>query len=83
MSNPAGGDVDALAPCTHEEADTRIFLHVAAATSTGHRRVIIRTSDSDVVVLAVSVFVALGQRIDALWIAFGSQRSFRCVFSSD
>ena len=68
-----------MAPCTHEEADTRVFLHVAAATSAGHRRVIVRTSDSDVVVLGVSSFVALGQRIDELWIAFGMKRHFRLV----
>ena len=78
-SSPAGGDIGEVAPCTHEEADTRIFLHVAAATSAGHRRVIVRTSDSDVVVLGVSSFVELGQRIDELWIAFGMKRNFRLV----
>ena len=38
-SSPSGVDVNALTPCTHEEADTRIFLHVTAAASNGHRRV--------------------------------------------
>ena len=79
MSSPAGGDVGAVTPCTHEEADTRIFLHVAAATFAGHRQVIIRTSDSDVVVLGVSTFMTLEQRIDELWIAFGMRRHFRFV----
>lgn len=77
VSSPSDTDVDAVAPCTHEEADTRIFLHVNAATLAGHRRVIVRSSDSDVVVLGISTFVALGQRIDELWIAFGSRRHFR------
>lgn len=76
-SSPAGADVDIVAPCTHEEADTRLFLHVNAATLAGHRRVIVRSSDSDVVVLGISTIVALGQRLDELWIAFGSQRHFR------
>ena len=79
VSSPAGRDVGAVAPCMHEEADTRIFLHVAAAASAGHRRVIIRTSDSDVVVLAVSNFVAFKDSIDELWIAFGMQRHFKFV----
>lgn len=77
VSSPAGMDIDALAPCTHEEADTRIFLHVAACTLAGHRRVIVRSSDSDVVVLGITAFVSLGQRIDELWIAFGARRHFR------
>eukprot|EP00745_Piridium_sociabile_P029611 TRINITY_DN48831_c1_g1_i5.p1 TRINITY_DN48831_c1_g1~~TRINITY_DN48831_c1_g1_i5.p1 ORF type:complete len:333 (-),score=65.80 TRINITY_DN48831_c1_g1_i5:455-1453(-) len=78
-SSSTGADVGAVAPCTHEEADTRMFLHVAAAASAGHRRVIVRTTDSDVVVLGVSTFVALGQKIDELWIAFGMRRRYRYI----
>ncbi|KAG7234990.1 hypothetical protein INR49_003472 [Caranx melampygus] len=76
VSSPAGIDTDTLAPCTYEEADTRIFLHVAAATVTGHCQVIVCSSDSDVVVLAIAIFVALGEKIDELWIAFGVRRHF-------
>lgn len=76
-SAPAGADVGSLAPCTHEEADTRMYLHVAAATIAGHRHVMVRTNDSDVVVLGVSTVVTLGQRIDELWIAFGTRGNFR------
>ena len=74
-----GSDVGAVAPCTHEEADTQIFLHVAADTFAGHRRVIIHTSDSDFVVLGVCTFVTLKQRIDNLWIAFGMRHHFRFI----
>ena len=49
-SLPSGVDVGALTPCTHEEADTWIFLHVVAAAADGHRQMMIRTADSDVVV---------------------------------
>ncbi|KAJ8368254.1 hypothetical protein SKAU_G00082820 [Synaphobranchus kaupii] len=79
LSSPDGLDTNLLAPCTHEEADTRIFLHVAAATRAGHRQLIVRSSDSDVVVLAVATCEALGQRIDELWIAFGVGRHFRYI----
>lgn len=77
VSSPAGIDTDALAPCTHEEANTWIFLHVAAATVAGHHQVIVRSSDSYVVVLAIATFVDLGQKIDKFWIAFGVRRHFR------
>ena len=42
-----------LAPCSQEEADTRLFLHLADAVQKGSKKVTIRTVDTDVVVLAV------------------------------
>ena len=63
----------AVAFCIEEEADTRLLLHVAA-TDCG--RVIVGTSDSDVV-LGVSTFVALRQQIGELWIAFGMRQRYR------
>ena len=68
-------DISALAPCTHEEADTRIFLHLEDAVHQGHSRVSIRTVDTDVVVLAVASAQWLD--IDELWIAFGVGKNFR------
>ena len=79
LSTPLDADVSALSPCTQEEADSRIFLHVAAAASCGHRQVIVRTVDSDVVVLAISAFSSLSQDLDELWVAFGMQRHFRYI----
>ena len=43
--------LDYLQPCAYEEADTRILLHVAHCASQGYQRVIIRTVDTDVVIL--------------------------------
>ena len=48
------------------EVDTRLFHHVAAATSAGHCRVIARTCDNDLVVLGISSFAELGD-LDCLW----------------
>ena len=79
LSSPFDADVSTLSPCTQEEADSRIFLHVAAAASCGHRQVIVRTIDSDVVVLAVSAFVSLDQDLDELWVVFGIQRRYRYI----
>ena len=68
-------DVSRLAPCTHEEADTRIILHLEDAVKEGNTKVSIRTVDTDVVVLAVTS----AQRLDntEVWIAFGTGKSFR------
>ena len=46
--------LDEIAPCNHEEADTRMLLHVAHASKHGHQKVSLRTVDTDVVVLAVA-----------------------------
>ena len=64
--------MSALQPTNHEEADTRLFLHVADAVYSGHKSVLIRTTDSDVVVIAVQVITHMKNKIDELWIAFGS-----------
>ena len=37
--------------CDHEEADTRIAVHVLHALNKGHNQVLIRTLDTDVVVV--------------------------------
>ena len=41
---------------SHEEVDTRILLHVKDAMNSGYKDVMIRTVDTDVVVLAVVHF---------------------------
>ena len=45
-----------LQPCPQEEADTRMLLHVKDAMNCGFKSVMIRTVDTDVVVLAVTHF---------------------------
>lgn len=70
-------DVSGLAPCTHEEADTRMLLHLDHAVRQGHQKVSIRTVDTDVVVLAITSAQRLS--ISELWIAFGTGKSFRFI----
>ena len=43
-------DIDCFSLCNHEEADTRIFLHLKDFSATGHRKVSLKTVDTDVVV---------------------------------
>jgi len=66
-----------LAPCSHEEADTRIMIHLEDAVKQGNTKVTIRTVDTDVVVLAVTS----AQRLDIpeLWVAFGTGKNFRLL----
>ena len=70
-------DVGAVAHYIQVESVTRLFLHVAATTVAGHRRVIVRTIDSDVVDLVVSTCAALEQQFDELWIAIGMHQRYR------
>ena len=56
---------DAVAPCSHKEADTNIFVHAKHATETGSKVIMIKASDTDVVVIAVSVLPP--PAVDCLW----------------
>ena len=62
----------------HEEADTRVFLHVNDMSRKGITNVMIRTVDTDVFLLAISLYDHLN--LDQLWIDFGSGKQ-RCYLS--
>ena len=66
-------DVGSLAPCSHEEADSRMMIHVSDASLNGHWRIKIRTNDTDVLVLAISIASLLP--IDELWVSIGSSKN--------
>ena len=70
-------DVEYLQPCSHEEEDTRILLHVAHCARQGLRKLVIRTVDTDVVVLAIGHSPAF--RLDELWVRFGVGTHFRQI----
>ena len=53
MCSPERSQLDILEPCNHEEADTRLMVHVLDASDCGHQRIMIRTNNTDVVVLAI------------------------------
>ena len=72
-----------LQPCNHEEADTRIFVHVLDAIKQGHSKIMICTLETDVLILAIadiSVFAQYYSNISVeLWIAFGVGKSIRYI----
>ncbi|KAG1652706.1 hypothetical protein GQR58_026116 [Nymphon striatum] len=75
-SKPPLSELSLLAPCTHEEADSRIVLYVSHASRHGHNKIMIRTVDTVVVVLAVSVIQHL-QPENELWFAFRTGKGSR------
>ena len=48
-----------LSPCNHEEADSRLMVRLADAVSEGCEKFMIRTVDSDVVVVGVAAVPTL------------------------
>ena len=67
-------DLTAVSPCKQEEADTRMMLHLPHAAEQGHTKAYLRTVDSDMVVLAINLFHALG--LSELWIGFRSGKTY-------
>ena len=72
-------DVSRLAPRTQEEADTRMFLHVADAVKSGFVRIVVRSVDTDVLVLTVTLVQEQTQESIQLWVAFGTGTNLRYV----
>ena len=70
-------DVTTLSPCYHEEADTRMMLHLRHAAEEGHTKAYLRTVDTDVVVLSIYHFHQLN--LSELWVGFGSGKTFRDI----
>ena len=66
-----------IAPCTHEEADTRLMVHILDAASCGHRRIRIRINDTDVVVVPISVAITVPT--NELWITYGSGKNVQNI----
>ena len=69
-----------LSPCTKEEADTRILLHACDAAKHGYDKIMIRTVDTDVAVIAAAMFHVLG--LSELWIAFGTGSPIHSLYNS-
>ena len=62
-------DVTSLEPCIYE-SDTRLLLHAKHALENSHTKVLIRTVDTDYMVLAIRA-LQLVQINSEIWVAFG------------
>ena len=61
--------------CTHEEADTRIIVHASDGAEHGMNKILLRTVDTDVVAIGISMARKIG--CDCLWFACGTGTRFR------
>jgi len=71
---------EGLTHCNHERAETRIFLHSKHTAADGNNIIMIKASDTDVLVISVSVLSILQDLgVEKLWVAFGQEQ--KCGFS--
>ena len=75
VTNGTGFETSSLMSWNKEEADESIFVNVKHA-SREHTRIMIKTVDSDVVVLAITNFHQL-ILFNKLWIEFGAGKLLR------
>ena len=69
-----------LAPCTQEEVDKRIFVHTRHAVTENRKALKFKANDTDVVVIAISVFPSLKELgLEKMWIAFGQGKNLRWI----
>ena len=69
--------ISSLAQCKQEQADTRLLLHAADAGKCGFNKIMLRTVDTGILVIAIAAFHELA--LSGLWIAFGVIKHFRFV----
>ena len=73
--SPSPVETKGLTACNNEEAGTRMFIHVKHTSARGLKKVLIRTVDTDVMILAIAYAKKLD--LQELWIAFGVGNHFR------
>ena len=68
-----------MPPCDHEEADTRLCIHIQDSLEKGARMIYVRTADTDVIVIIAGVFFELQATYPGLniWVAFGMGKIFQ------
>ena len=75
----AAGASHYMPECNHEEADTRMLIHLQDALENGANTCLVRTVDTDVIVIIVEKVHYLREQHPAadVWIAFRTGRNFR------
>lgn len=69
-----------LSPCTHEEVDTRIFVHARHAAMEDRKALMIKANESDVVVIGIAVLKSLKELgLEKMWIDFGKGANLRWI----
>lgn len=61
-----------IKPGGHEEADSQIFVHAKSIAVQGNKSLMIKSNDTDVVVIAMSFMLSLKEiGLEFLWISYG------------
>ncbi len=68
-NKPGVLNIAELQGCTHEEGDTRLILHSRHAQNSGYRNVLLRTVDTDVLVIAVAMACVIDD--GEFWMLYG------------
>lgn len=70
-----------MGQCNHEEADSRIVVHVRHALEGGAESIVVRTVDTDVIVILVGKFhdLQIYNESVKIWVAFGMGHHFSFV----
>ena len=69
LTTVRGREMEIMKSCTDEEADSPIMLHAPDASLCGHGKIMIRSNDIDVVILAISIAQMLPA--DEFWVSSG------------
>ncbi len=71
-----------MSSCDHEEADTRMCIHVQDCLQKGATVILVRTVDTDVIVIVAGIFFQLRSAFPEvqIWVAFGTGRFFRYIY---
>ncbi|KAG0721985.1 hypothetical protein GWK47_045320 [Chionoecetes opilio] len=72
------GTDHSMPPCDHEEADTRIVVHLQDALESGCTTCLVRTVYTDVLVILIGKYHFLASKYPSadIWVAFGSGKNF-------
>ena len=64
-----------ISPCNHEKAYMSVIILVFDSARKGSQKLLIRTVDTDILVLEIAYAERLG--VQKLWTAFGTKKKFR------
>ena len=72
--------LDDISPCSHEEADRRVFVLARHAVQEGYKVLMIKANDTDVVIIAKATLPSLQELgLQKLWVAFGQGTHLRWI----
>ncbi len=77
-----GSHTASMGVSDHEESDTRICIHIQDALQKGAKKILLRTVDTDVIVMLAGHFFLQSTYPDFdIWVAFGTGKIIRYLLS--